>query len=126
MDQIDSIFILYPDDTILLVGDFNADPGVHGVSSSNEQGVILSQYLFKWGYVSAHIHPICLNPLSFVTYESEAYHSSSTIHHFLCPLFVDQVSISYITSDHLFNTSDHLPVVTCFNFPRMLLCFFLL
>ena len=60
LDHIDAVINTYGfDNGLVLMGDFNADPGYSGgpleESSTNEQGRILSRYLAKWNFLSVHL-----------------------------------------------------------------------
>ena len=83
MEELDSLFVLYSDDVIILAGDFNANPGVSVTDfhlPPNEQGIIFNRYLDKWDYVSVHLLP-SLNPSGdYLTHESEAHGSESEAH----------------------------------------------
>ena len=64
MDQLGAtIELLPPGSNVIIMGDFNADPGIHGgpksTTEANEQGRIFLQYLQSWDFTSTHLH---LNP----------------------------------------------------------------
>ena len=77
------------DNDVVIMGDFNADPGPEGGPASwtqlNEQGRILLRYLQEWNYTSLHLHKS--SPPSH-TYLSDAHASLSTIDHILSPLYL--------------------------------------
>lgn len=61
LDYLDSLINLYGiDNDIVVLGNFNADLGLHGgpmaTTSSNEQGRILHRYLHDWNFFSVHLH----------------------------------------------------------------------
>ena len=118
MDELDSLFTLFPDDIILFAGDFNANPGVLIDDLSyppNEQGIILNRYLEKWNYVSSHLQPSLNLSRQFLTHESEAHSSFSILDHVLCPKhFVSEFRSAFVDTEHPLNSSDHLPVVCSF------------
>lgn len=114
LDYLDSLINLYGiDNDIVVLGDFNADLGLHGgpmaTTSSNEQGRILHRYLHDWNFLSVHLH---LNQShDSATYESEAHGSRSTIDHILCPSrFFNSFRSCYVLDEDPSNTSDHLPI----------------
>ena len=116
LDYIDAVINNYSfDNDLILMGDFNADPGCSGgplaETSINEQGRILSRYLAKWNYLSVHL---CLTKnITTHTYVSEAHNSKSTIDHILTSSVY--LRARFISSEVLDedpnNLSDHLPVV---------------
>ena len=114
MDELDSAFDLFPNEIILFAGDFNADPGISQGNLNcppNEQGIILNRYLYKWDYVSIHLHPSFFSCNNFYTYESDAHGSQSVIDHVLCPrFFTSTIRDTFVISEHPLNTSDHLPL----------------
>ena len=118
MDELDSLFALFPDDIILFAGDFNANPGVLIDDLSyppNEQGIILNRYLEKWNYVSSHLQPSLNLSRQFLTHESESHSSFSILDHVLCPKhFVSEFRSAFVDIEHPLNSSDHLPVVCSF------------
>ena len=76
----------------------------------SEQGRILSRYLNRWNFLSAHLH---LSPsLATSTYLSEAHGSSSTIDHILCPSHLLSSFSDCAVAEVPLNMSDHLPVLS--------------
>ena len=105
MDLLDSAFTIYPDCSIIFVGDFNADPGSLS-SSPNEQGRILKRFLARWTFLSAHLffHPFA----NVFTYESDAHSSFSNIDHILCShSLLSSIRLSGVLPCHHLNLSDH-------------------
>ena len=125
MDELDACLSLFPSETVIFAGDFNADPGLVGETDSslptrlpNEQGAILNRYLAIWGYVSGHLHLFegsqCSGPPD--TYTSEAHGSSSCIDHILCHLSIcDKLLDCLVLDDAPLNVSNRLPVVAEFS-----------
>ena len=111
LDYLDSLVnLLGFDNEVVILGDINADPGIHGVP--NEQGRILLRYLTRWNYTSVHLH-LC-SPRNSHTYFSEAHSSSSTIDHILCHTrFLDAFVFAKVLDESPLNTSDHLPLSAC-------------
>ena len=79
----------------------------------NEQGRILSHYLNRWNFLSAHLH---LSPsLATSTYLSKAHGSSSTIDHILCPShLLSSFSDCAVAEEVSLNMSDHFPILSNF------------
>ena len=87
LDQLDAVLeSLPPSSDIIILGDFNADPGSQGGALSttrlNEQGRILVPSMVSWNLVSTHLHKSHLS--SSHTYESEAHGTLSTIDRVMC------------------------------------------
>ena len=83
LDQLDTVLgPLPPLSDIIILGDFNADPGSQGGPLSttrlNEQGRILVPFMVSWNLVSTHLHKSHLS--SSHTFESEA-HGTLSIYH---------------------------------------------
>ena len=114
LDYLDSLInTLGYDCDIVILGDFNADPGPSGgpkcSTPSNEQGKILIQYLNRWNFLSTHLH--LGSSLCSHTYESEAHGSFSTIDHILCQEhLLPSFHKSFVLEESVLNTSDHLPL----------------
>lgn len=63
LDYLDSIISQYAyDSDIIILGNLNADPGMEGgplaSTECNEQGCILLHYLWKYNFLSVHLHPL--------------------------------------------------------------------
>ena len=109
------------DNDVIIMGDFNADPGSEGgpLSSTptNEQGRILLCYLQRWNYLSVHLYDKAPGLLQSVThtYCSEAHNTLSTIDHILSPQhLLSRFSNSFVLEEEPTNLSDHSPVCTNF------------
>ena len=115
LDYLDAaLHHLPPSDNLIIMGDFNADPGHLGgplsTTSTNTQGRILLQFMDKFNLVSTHLHKS--NLLLSHMYESDAHHSVSTIDHILCSKhLLSAILQASLIDDHPLNTSDHFPVV---------------
>ena len=108
LDQIDAAIGTLPStSTVIILGDFNADPGIHGGPYSttrlNEQGRILLHYMARWNLISTHLHTPNPNTSSSHTFESEAHSTLSTIDHIMC----HQSQIPMIQSSRLITILTH-------------------
>ena len=107
MDYLDAVLgRLAFDNDVVIMGDFNADPGSEGgpLSSTptNEQGRILLRYLQRWNYLSVHLYDEALGLSQSVThtYCSEAHNTLSTIDHILAPQhLLPHFSNSFVSED---------------------------
>ena len=107
------------DNDVVIMGDFNADPGSEGAPLSstptNQQGRILLCYLQRWNYLSVHLYDKASGLLQSVThtYCSEAHNTLSTIDHILSPQYLlPRFSNSLVYEKEPTNLSDHSPVCT--------------
>ena len=122
MDYLDAVLgRLAFDNDVVIMGDFNADPGSEGgpLSSTptNEQGRILLRYLQRWNYLSVHLYDEApgLSQSVTHTYCSEAHNTFSTIDHILSPQhLLPHFSNSFVSEEEPTNLSDHSPVCTNF------------
>ena len=116
VDNLDAALQLLPTNAdIIVLGDFNADPGHDGgplsTTKINSQGKILCHFMSKWNLLSLHLH-ISESLLSH-TFVSDTHSSVSTIDHILCSQnLLHNVSTALTIPDEPLNTSDHFPVVS--------------